>query len=122
MHDTVIIPTAVAAVYRDSANHENLAAVDQAGYAQPVVGPHGCRDKRTTAVGETIEVIEQDVVQPESRPLQVRRASFAWQSDCGQNSILARKPKRSDVSTPSRNGAITWRSGVTWHQGVTATL
>jgi hypothetical protein len=32
----------------------------------------------TTAVGETIEVIELDAVQPESRPLQVRRASFAW--------------------------------------------
>ena len=76
-----------------------------------------------TAVGKTIEVIEQDAAQPESRPLRARRGVVRLgQSDCGQNSILARKPKRSDASTLSRNGAITWRSGVTWHHGVTATL
>jgi len=77
----------------------------------------------TTAVGETIEVIELDAVQPESRPLRARRGVVRLgQSDCGQNSIFARKPTRSDASTLSWTGAITWRSGVTWHQGVTATL
>ena len=39
-----------------------------------------------------------------------------------QKSIFARNPTISDGSARSRKGVIIWRSGVTWHQGVTVTL
>ena len=81
-----------------------------AGAAVYQLGPYGTAAK---------QLKEWDLKRQGKR---LNRARAARAAHHRQKAIFARKPKSSDASARSRNGAITWRSGVIWHQGVTAAL
>lgn len=61
------------AVYRNSAIHENLVSTDKPDQRSPLSAVTVNEITDPTAVGEAIEVIEQDAVQLESKPLRVHR-------------------------------------------------